>query len=299
MRQTKSLLLIIALLATVALCYGQAHAGIMLDRVVAIVNDEAITWGELYRAMEFELSKEMQSLSVDEKKTIFEENEHLFLEKMINQKLQLQAAKRHYIGVSQAEVDAAVAGIKKKFSMDDTQFIRALQADGFTLEEYRKRISEQLIISKLVDVAVKGQISITDEDLKGIPEGDAFYKLRQIFFKEGAGAQAKADRAMAELKAGADFASLARKYSEDPLASAGGDLGLVQKSKMAGKFAEALEGLSPGEFTQPFRTENGVHILKLEEIRGVREVLTEERLEDAYDSWLKGLRERSFIEVRL
>jgi parvulin-like peptidyl-prolyl isomerase len=104
---------------------------------------------------------------------------------------------------------------------------------------------------------------------------------------------------MVELNAGADFASLARKYSDDPLAATGGDLGLVQKSKMAREFAVAIEGLSPGQTTQPFRTENGIHLLKIEEIRGLREVLTEERLEEAYSDWLRSLRERALIEIRL
>jgi peptidyl-prolyl cis-trans isomerase SurA len=298
MRKLKTLLVTFALSA--ALCVpGPVLAGIMLDRVVAVVNDEAITWGELYRAMEFEISRDKRSLSAEQKKIIFEENEALFLENMINTRLQLQEARKHNIGVSDTEVDATIEGIKLKYGVDNEEFIKALQADGFTLGDYRKRLAEQITIGKLIDFAVKSEISITDEDLKDIPEGDAFYRIRQIFLKKAEGAQERADAVMAELETGADFAELARKYSETPLASVGGDFGYVQKSKMAKDFVSVVEALKPGDMSKPFRTEKGVHIIKLEDIKSVREVLAEERLTEAYADWLRGLREKAFIEIRL
>lgn len=297
MRSAKTL---IATTVLAAFCLtGAASAGIMLDRVVAVVNDEAITWGELYRAMEFELARDMRSLSVEQKKAIFEENESLFLEKMINTKLQLQAAERLGIRANERELNAAIEGVKNKYSLNDEQFREALRNEGFTLEEYRERLREQIVIGKVLEVEVKSRIFISEEDMGDIPPGDGFYRLKQIFFKAGPGAEEKAQAVMAELGAGADFGELARKYSEDPLASSGGDLGMVQKSKMAKEFAQAVEGLKPGEVSQPFETSNGIHILKVEQVRGVRDVLTEERFVEAYADWLRSLRERAFIEIRL
>jgi parvulin-like peptidyl-prolyl isomerase len=295
MRKLK-LLLITFILSATLFVPGLVSAGIMLDRVVAVVNDEAITWGELYRAMEFELSRDKRSLSVEQKKTVFEENEALFLENMINTRLQLQEARKHHIGVTDIEVDATIKGIKQKYGVDDEGFIKALQKDGFTLENYRKRLAEQITIGKLIDFAVKSEIVLTDED---IPEGDAFYRIRQIFLKEAEDMQERADTVMAELEAGADFAELARKYSESPTASVGGDFGYVQKSKMAKDFADVAGALKPGEMSKPFKTKNGLHILKLEDIKSVREVLAEERLAEAYAKWLRGLREKAFVEIRL
>jgi parvulin-like peptidyl-prolyl isomerase len=298
MRKLKVFLITFAL--STALCVPvPALAGIMLDRVVAVVNDEAITWGELYRAMEFEISRDKRSLSVEQKKAIFEENEAIFLENMINTRLQLQEARKHNIGVSDAEVDATIENIKLKYGLDNEEFIKALQADGFTLEDYSERLAEQITIGKLLDFAVQSEIVISDEDLKNIPEGDAFYRVWQIFLKEAADAQERADTVMAELEAGADFAELARKYSESPTASAGGDFGYVQKSKMAKDFASVVEALKPGDVSKPFKTEKGLHILKVEDIKSVREVLAEERLAEAYARWLRTLREKAFIEIRL
>lgn len=298
MRNLKTFL--ITFIVSAALCYPvPALAGIMLDRVVAVVNDEAITWGELYRAMEFEFSKDKRSLSVEQKKKIFEENNALFIEDMINTRLQLQEARKYNIGVRDIEIDAIIENIKQKYGWDGAEFIKALQADGFTIEDYRERLTEQITIGKLVDFAVKSEIVITEEDLKNVPDGDAFYSIRQIFLKDSDDALERADALVAELEAGADFAELARKYSESPLASAGGDFGYVQKSKMAKEFASAVEELNPGKVSKPFRTENGIHILKVEAIKSVRDALAEERLTEAYADWLRGLREKAFIEIRL
>ncbi len=291
-------LITIALLAAVC-ASGAGAAGIMLDRVVAVVNDEAITWGELYKAMEFEMAKEMKSLSVEQKKAIFEENEALFLENMINTKLHLQEARKLGITVGERDIDAAVQGIKKKYQMGDEEYAKIVRDEGFTMEEYRERIGEQIITGRLLEMEVRSKIVITDEDLQGAPSGDAFYRLSQIFLKDTPDAQDRADAVMAELEAGADFKELVLKHSEGPLASAGGDLGFVQKSKMVGEFASALEGLSPGQFSQPFRTAKGLHIIKFEQTRGIREVLSEERFSDAYVDWLRSLREMAFIEIRL
>jgi peptidyl-prolyl cis-trans isomerase SurA len=291
-------LITIALL-TVVCTSGALAAGIMLDRVVAVVNDEAITWGELYKAMEFEMAKEMRSLSVEQKKAVFEENEAMFLENMINTKLQLQEARKFGITVSERDMDAAVQGIQKKYQLGDEEYLKIVRDEGFTMEEYRERLGEQMIIGRLLEMAVRSKIVITDEDLQGAPPGDAFYRLRQIFFKDKPGAQDRADAVMDELEAGADFAKLALKHSEGPLTSAGGDLGFVQKSKMISEFASALEGLSPGQFSQPFRTAKGLHIIKFEQVRGIREVLSEEHFSEAYVDWLRGLREMAFIEIRL
>jgi peptidyl-prolyl cis-trans isomerase SurA len=297
-RKLKTFLITFALSAV--LCVPvPALAGIMLDRVVAVVNDEAITWGELYRAMEFEFSRDKRSLSVEQKKAIFEENNALFLENMINTKLQLQEARKYNIGVSDMEIDAIIENIKLKYGLDSAGFIKVLQADGFIIEDYRERLAEQITIGKLVDFAVKSEIVITEEELKEIPEGDAFYSIRQIFLKESADARERADAIVAELEAGADFAEFARKYSESPLASVSGDFGYVQKSKMAKEFASVVEVLKPGEVSKPFKNEKGIHILKVEDIKSVRDMLAEERLAEAYANWLRSLREKAFIEIRL
>jgi len=111
------------------------------------------------------------------------------------------------------------------------------------------------------------------------------------------------------LKAGEDFSILAEEYSEDPSGKLGGDLGFIKKSQMAKEFIDALNSMKAGEFSNPFRTEKGLHIIKLEEKvaaqstgearESVLKQLTESQFSERYKSWIKGLREKVYIVIRL
>jgi peptidyl-prolyl cis-trans isomerase SurA len=283
-------------------------AAVMLDRVVAVVNNEAITWSELYRAMEFELSRQMKAVPDEQKREIFKENEEQFLESMIDLRLQLQEAKRLGITVSDDEVENAIKGIKSKYSMDDETFAASLKTEGFTLQEYRERLREQIVMGRLVDREVRSKMLITEDDIKSHSAGvkGGLYRIRQMFFKVPEGVEdgrealsRKVSMVMEKLASGEDFSALAAEYSEDPSAKAGGDVGFIKKSQLSGELLEALDKMSPGDVSEPIWTDRGVQIIKLEEVKGIRDIVTEELFDSQYKAWLKGLRGRSFIDVRL
>jgi len=281
-----------------------AGAGVVLDRIVAVVNSEAVTWSELYREMEFELSRQMKALSAEEKRAAFKASESAILERMIDLKLQLQEAEKQGITVSDDDIRNAIEGIKGKYSMDDEAFSAALRAEGFTLGQYREKLREQVAITRLVDREVRNRIVVTDQEVADyVKVNGARFRLRQIFFRarEGAGDEVarRISEVQARLGAGEDFASVARELSEGPMAADGGDLGMVDREHLAPEFQKALEGMKSGDVSEPFRTARGVHIIKLEGSSDPRDAMLQERFEAAYRSWLKGLRERSFIDVRL
>jgi peptidyl-prolyl cis-trans isomerase SurA len=306
LKPVDSLRIALVSLVVLASAAGAAFGGVMLDKVVAVVNNEAVTWSELYRAMEFELSGQMQAMSDEQKRAVFKAREASILEDMINKTLQLQEADRLGITASDEDVDGAIQGIRKKYSLDDAALRAALKAEGFTLEQYREKLREQLAIGRLVDREVRNKIIITDDDVKEYTSqnGD-FLRLRQIFLKapDGeAGEEAlskKLSEVLGKLEAGEDFSAVASEYSEGPAAGNGGDLGYLRKGQLAPEFLDALKQMKPGDVSAPFRSDRGVHIIKLEKNRDVRETIMEKRFEAAYRSWLKGLREKSFIDVRL
>jgi parvulin-like peptidyl-prolyl isomerase len=104
---------------------------------------------------------------------------------------------------------------------------------------------------------------------------------------------------MEKLNSGEDFSGLATEYSEDPSAEAGGDLGFIEKRLLSGELLKTLEEMSPGDVSAPIWTEKGVHIIKLEEVRRARDIAREKLFDSEYRAWLKGLRRKAFIEVRL
>ncbi len=300
---------------------GNSQAAVLLDRVVAVVNQEVITWSELYKAMEAEASPGLKALQGDERRRIFKQNEASFLETLINVKLQLQEARNKGIRVSDEELQEAINGIKKKYTMSDSAFLESLKDEGLSYDEYKKRLREQIIISKIVNVQIRNKIVIDDKDIdrfvsenKQELEDTESYKISQIFLKkkkdaENSTIEERAGEILRKLEQGESFADLARQYSEEPSSSAGGDLGFLKKSQLNKDFLDVISKMQQGDVSKPFWTENGLHIIKLEsrtEVRSkdamreeAREKLNNKIFTEKYNAWIKSLREKSFIEVRL
>jgi len=294
---------------------------VLLDRVVAIVNQDVITWSELYKAMEADASPKVKELRDDEKRKIFKENETFFLETLINVRLQLQEAKNMGIRVSDEELQEAIGNIQKKYSMSEAAFGESLKIEGFTYAEYKKRLREQIIISKLVNMEIRNKIVITDEDLKKfatenkeVLENTERYKISQILLKkqkdtDNSKIEEKASELLRKIEQGGSFSDLAQQYSEDPSAKVGGDLGSLKKSQLNKIFIDILSGMKPGDVSKPFWTESGLHIIKLEsraeaknkdEAREeAKNILINKIYAERFNAWIKSLREKSFIEVKL
>lgn len=308
------LILTIALLAPI---YSYA---IEIDRVVAVINKEVITWGELYRAMEFELRRQMESglkiLTDEEKAEFFKANEAQFLEEMIDRKVQLQEAKRLGIGVTDMELDEEIKHMQKVNSMSHEQFVGALEKEGLTLQGYREILTEEITFAKVISREIRSKITITEDEIKGYMTGNADtvfgYRVWQIFLKRPSDPKdekevvEKAFMVFDMLRKGAEFQSLAKEYSEEPAGREGGDLGFIKTSEMADAFKEALKTIQPDGMSMPFWSAQGIHIIKVEESSGtaqgteeIKEILFERKLLDLHKQWLKSLREKSFVEVKL
>ncbi len=298
------------------------QASILLDRIVAVVNKEVITWSELYKMMEYEAADKIRALNEQERLKIFKDNEKIFLEQLIDQKLQIQEAKGLGYEVSKEELNEAIENIKNKYSLTDDDFEASLKKEGMTFEEYKERLSEQILISKFVNRQIRNKIVVSDEEIKRYIESnkDKFdnietFRIRQIFFKKPRDEadkikiEEKAKLILRKLKEGEDFSTLAKEYSDDPSAKTGGELGLIKKNLLANEFIEVLSNLKVGEVSEPFWTDKGLHIIKLEEKyiaksteeikEDVRQQLMETKFIEKYRDYIKSLREKARIEIRL
>lgn len=309
---------------TVLFCIvpGLLDAAVLLDRVVALVNKEVITWSDLYKLMEYEATDQVKTLNEEERMKIFKESEPAFLEKLLDMRLQIQEARRLGLEVTPEEVRETIESVKKKYSLTDSALGESLKKEGLTFEEYEKRLSEQIIISKLVNQQVRKKVIVSEEEVKKymdanrekLSDGEAF-KLRQIFFKRPKNdadkevIKEKASLIIQKLKAGEDFSALAEEYSEDPSNGLGGNLGFIKKSYLTEEFVNKLNAMNVGDVSIPFWTEKGLHIIKLDEkisaqnideVReNVRKQLTEDKVLETYKSWIKDLRTKAQIVIRL
>lgn len=299
-----------------------ACPAVMLDRVIAVVNDDVITWSELYKMMENEASEQLKSMSEEDRLKIFRSNEPVFLEKLIDFRLQLQEAKRIGMSVSREELKEAIENIKSKYSMTDKMLEENLKKEGISMDEYKKILSEQILVNQFLNRKIRSKIVVTDEEIKKyIDENketltqNETYKIKQIFFKKPADdserktIEEKAMQIIERIKNGEDFSKLAKEYSEDASGQQGGELGVVNKDILAKEFIDAISKIKIGEITKPFWTEKGLHIIKLDaklspanpdEMKElVSKQLNEQKFLEKYRSLIKDLREKARIEVRL
>ncbi len=294
-----------------------SYASSLLDRVVAVVNKEVITWSELYRAMEFEISTGARAISDAERKRIFKESEAFFLENLIDRKLQLQAARKLDIEASKEEITEAIEGIKKKYSMGEKEFQESLGKEGFSFDEYRKRLAEHIVLTKVVGQQVRNKIVVSDDEVNDYiaKNSSSEYRVSQIFFRKPEKGQdtkkieERAEDVLQKLKNGEEFSSLARRYSEDPTGRTGGDLGFIKQEYLSKDFIEVISPMTAGDVSRPFWTDRGLHIIKLEEKldsgnkeefrASVKRKLFEKRFDEEYRNWVRSLREKAFVEVRL
>ncbi|MBI5101595.1 MAG: peptidylprolyl isomerase [Nitrospirae bacterium] len=314
-------IVLIAMLILLAVT-GVTSAAVLFDRVVAVVNQEVITWSELYKNMEADASPQVKELSEAERLKVFKSGEPVFLEALINVRLQIQEARAGGFSVSDDEINESIEGIKKKYVMSDTEFRESLKKEGLDYEDYKTRLREQILISKIVNHQVKSKILVSDADIDGfLAENKEFstgtegFRISQIFFKkpkasnDGKGVEERAESVYKRIRDGADFKELAKQFSEEPQGASGGDLGMIKKNHIMKEFAEVLSVMNQGGVSRPFWTERGLHIIRLDEKIAAKEkseVREEARRElngrifmERYNAWLKSLREKAFIEIKL
>lgn len=300
-----------------------SFSAILLDRVVATINGEVITWSELRKRIELENKNLLKDLTGEAREKKINEIEAPFLNNMIDLKLQLQAARRHGFGVGLAETDAAVAEIMKKYSLTDESLAESLKAEGFDMEEYKNQLAEQILLTKVVRYEVKTSIVIGDKQIREYYEvnkekyrKEEKVRIRLIFFAGDAkdnlqktDIEAKAEEVMQIIEAGEDFAKIASEFSEDASKEVGGDLGYVSYGSVLKEIEDVVFDMKSGEVSKPFWSSVGLHIVKLEdrtkgseveEIRDeIKDILFEEAFKLKLEEWVKKLREEAYIEIKL
>jgi len=289
-----------------------ASGSVVVDRVVAVVNDEIITMSDLQRE---------EMLRKHEAK----QDDRLVLEDMIDRKLQMAAAKRGGMDVTDKELTEALADIMSRNKLDSKQFEAALAKEGLTLEQYRSELREQMTLSRVFNKYVRSGVAIDEAEartfyqnnLKTYSSPDEI-RVRQIFLPmpenatndQEAEIRDEALRIYERAKKGEDFIRLVREVSKGVTAKQDGDLGFMRREHMLPEIEEAVRTLKTGEIAGPIKFAGGYNVIKLEEIRtpvlpfekvkeDIMKSLYEQKVENTYRSWLQTLRSDSHIENRL
>lgn len=299
-----------------------ACGAVLLDRVVATVNNEVITWSELMSVVLIEGKEILGNLSDEERKDKINQLEKPFLNSLVEMKLQLQEARRLGLGVGSAEIEGAINDIKNKFGMTDEILKNSLTAEGLTMSDYRSRLGDQILLQKVVNHAVKSSVVISDKEIEAYYEEHKEeysekekLKIRQIFFmrhqdeSQNVVIEAKAQEILQRISRGEDFAELAREFSQGPNREAGGDLGYITRGSVLKEIEEAAFALKAGEVSGAFWSPAGLHIIKLDErIAGggietvrdrIKKILFQKAFESQYHEWRSSLKENAYIDIKL
>jgi len=251
-----------------------------IDRIIAIINDDVIISSELelrLKTIKGQLSQ--RGTKVPPEAVLRKQ----VLERLILQRLQLQAASRAGVRVDERTLNASVKRIANQNNLSLGQFRSALEDDGFDFSVFREDIRREMIISRFMQRTVRQRVNITEQEIDNFLSTNKTqnadnneFRISHILIAlpESADAekiniaQNKAQSLVVKLRNGEDFSALAASNSDGKQAFEGGDLGWRRIAQIPSIFSEAVKEMKKNDVSQPIRSASGFHIIKVADIRG-------------------------------
>jgi len=254
-----------------------------VDRVVAVVNDEAITQYDLDDAKRIILQQLKQQNVQPPAQDVLDKQ---VLERMMTERSLLQFAKENGVRVDDTMIERAILRIAQENKLSAEDFRKALAKENIDYPRYREDVRHELTVQRLREREVDSKITVSDAEveqylatLKSQSSGEAEYKLAHILVlvPEQASAEQidakkrRAEDALRALKNGADFAQVAAGFSEASDALGGGNLGWRSGARLPTVFADEVRAMQVGQISAITRSASGFHIVKLLEKRSRNE----------------------------
>ncbi|MBX9945501.1 MAG: peptidylprolyl isomerase [Reyranella sp.] len=261
-------------LLVILIALGPAVASAQGLRVVARVNDDAITDFDLAQRIQFAI----RTTGLQDSPDLRQRMAAQVLRQMVDERLQIQNAKRLGLGATDAEVQQRLSDIERGAGMSPGQFRLFLQSIGVSYEIAAQQFEAQVAWGKIIRRRVRPQVDVSEVEID-----DAMTRLRanvgktesrvaEIFVPvdraEGVDeAKRSADRILDQLRRGAPFAAVAQQFSQGATAQTGGDLGWVLPGTLDPAMDAAIDKLQPRQFSEPIRTPAGWHVIYVAERR--------------------------------
>ncbi len=312
-------------LATAALPVRVAVSAEVVDRIVAVVNDDIIRLVELNKAVSrFEEQIRVMRYSPDKEKEEIYNIRTEVLNNLIDEKLADQEIRNSGIFVEERELDNAIEQVKAMNYYSDEDLRKALTASGVSMAEYRDEIKRQILRNKLVNINIKSKIIITESDINHYYENnpDKYaskkkYTLRNIMMTYPVGMDMQSKQTVYsrieavynQLEEGSSFEEMAKKNSEAMNAGEGGRLGLFSLDELTENIQTAIKELKSGEISSIVETDQGYQIFYVEKIEDtggrslnevtdeIRKLLYEQSVNEKFQSWVEHLREDASIKI--
>jgi peptidyl-prolyl cis-trans isomerase C len=291
-----------------------------LPEVLARVNGQDVTRQEFQEFVDTLEARAGGPVPAEQRDQVYRR----VLDQMVGYKLLQQEARARKVVVDDTEVEARIGEIKKQFPSEDV-FMQMLVDRKMTLERMRSEARDDMAIGKMIEAEVALKSAVKPEQVQ------EFYDQNPDQFKQQervrashilisasqnadaaakSQARAKAEQILKDVKAGGDFAALAKEHSQDPGSAVnGGDLGFFQQGQMVGPFNDVAFNLKPGEISDLVETQFGYHIIRvaekepgrtipLDEVRPrVEQFLENRNREEQTEAFVQSLRSKGKVEI--
>lgn len=253
---------------------------VVLDRIVAVVNEDVVTRLDLDQRIRLVAAQMKQKGAPAPPRDVLEKQ---ILERLVTDIVQVQLAKETGMRVDDAELDRTIQRIAQDNKLTVQQLRAALEKDGMQFPRFREDIRTEIILTRLREREVDNKISIAESEIDGFlgaqqalaGQSDE-YNISHILVTVPENAspeqiqsrRSRAEQALEQARAGTDFRQVAASFSEAPDALQGGAMGWRDAARMPSLFLEALKSMQPGGLSPILRSANGFHIVRLNERRG-------------------------------
>ena len=288
---------------------------IIVDRVLATVNNEAVTLSDYKRSV-LRAGPSETSEAVDENQ----------LKKLIEEKLIFLEAKKNGIDATESEISQIFKEFQQKNNLSDEEIQKRLAEQGMTINDYVALIKQSLISLKFIDREINRKVMVTDNEIDDyynknmnlFIEKPERMRIKAIFMKcmayptltEITDLKLKTLKILSEIKKGESFDKMVNLYAEEPLKSNEGLLGEFEKGTLIPELNMKISSLKEEEVSDPVWTKEGVYILKMikkidasyiplsQTKEHIYKTLYQQKRDNKYNEWLKSLWEKSAVTIK-
>ncbi len=307
--------IIVFFIILTSLCGSTSNAAEkIVDGIVAVVNGDIITMYEMNEKMAPIMKQFGKSISAADEQQIKNIRSQI-LDRMINEMIIDQEAKKLKVTVSEQDVDGEINRIKESSKLSDEDFLRQLALQKTNLEDFKENLRKDIRKHRLVSYKVKNKVVVTENEIENVwnstqTEEDNVKQsvhLKLIFFPQDVSAESIRE----EIISGKiTFEEAADKYTAGPGAGSGGDLGVLEWDDLAQTWHDALAGLKVGEISQIFKVQQSSALLKLDSFEKnktksfadskdeIYERLYREKQDAVFNDFINKLREKAVIEKK-
>ena len=244
-------------------------------KATAIVNGEVITQTDIDQRLALLAISNGGSIPANEIDRLRQQ----VLRNLIDETLQIQAAKAEEIEINESDIDKTVERVAGNVKQTPAQMAEYLKSRGSSIRSIRRQILGEIAWRRLQSKKIESGISVGDEEVQAVidklnaSKGTEEFRVGEIFLSANTAneeqAAANAQKIFAALQQGGSFVGYARQFSEASTAAVGGDLGWVRPEQLPDQLANAVRQMRPGQVSAPIKVPGGYSIIAVQDVRKI------------------------------